>query len=333
MPIGYFAPATDVLWRLLSDSGVDPQALFAEFGIDESSLRDPAKRLPFTTVAALWARVGEVLDEPCLGLRSADFLFASHLGALGHAWLASSNLCDALLRAERYGRMLSDHRELTLEPGPHYLRVLISHDSLDVAAVQRADSVLAALQVMCRWRAGEQFCAARVQLRHAPLPACAQRYRQLFGCEVEFDAAQDSLWIDNEVAQRALPGGDPQLARINEDYLCSLVAGLDRSDLLARAKTQILAQLPSGRVHMAQVATALHLSSRTLQRRLGALGTSFSGVMDDVRREMTLELLQDPRRSLTDIAFSTGFSSLSSFSAAVRHWTGQAPSQVRSTAD
>ena len=62
------------------------------------------------------------------------------------------------------------------------------------------------------------------------------------------------------------------------------------------------------------MAAALHLSARTLQRRLTQEGTSFQDVLDDVRHEAALVLLEDPSKSAAQVAFLLGYSDLRPFS-------------------
>ena len=70
-------------------------------------------------------------------------------------------------------------------------------------------------------------------------------------------------------------------------------------------------------------------SSRTLQRRLVEVGTSFRALVDSTRREIVERALRNTRMSLTEVAFCAGFASQSTLSAAVRQWHGMAPSQYR----
>ncbi|MGB5734327.1 MAG: helix-turn-helix domain-containing protein [Thiohalocapsa sp.] len=57
--------------------------------------------------------------------------------------------------------------------------------------------------------------------------------------------------------------------------------------------------------------------------------TSFGDLAEQTRRELIENCLRDPRLSMTEIAFRTGFSTHSGFSNAVRRWTGMAPSAYR----
>jgi AraC-like DNA-binding protein len=77
------------------------------------------------------------------------------------------------------------------------------------------------------------------------------------------------------------------------------------------------------------VARALHVSVRTLQRRLVVAGTTFREVADRVRGELAQEHLVDPRTSITEVAYLLGFSDETSFNRAFRRWTGESPGRWR----
>lgn len=77
------------------------------------------------------------------------------------------------------------------------------------------------------------------------------------------------------------------------------------------------------------IARSLGLSSRTLQRRLSELGTSFAGEVAQVRVARAITLLESTDDPLTRIAFDVGCPSLSSFSTLVKKVTGETPSAIR----
>ena len=77
------------------------------------------------------------------------------------------------------------------------------------------------------------------------------------------------------------------------------------------------------------MAKGLHMSRRTLQRKLAEAETTYLKLVDDTRRDLALRYLEDPRRSITDITFTLGFSQQSAFTRAFKRWTGVAPSAFR----
>lgn len=79
------------------------------------------------------------------------------------------------------------------------------------------------------------------------------------------------------------------------------------------------------------VAKALAMSRRTLTRRLSEEGTSFRGILDEVRAELARALLQDRSLSVGDVAFFLQYSEPAAFHRSFRRWTGQTPQSYRTT--
>jgi AraC-like DNA-binding protein len=83
--------------------------------------------------------------------------------------------------------------------------------------------------------------------------------------------------------------------------------------------------LPDERPTIERVAPRLGMSVRTLQRRLHDWEHSFEDIVDDTRRDVAIERLTTGETSITETAFSLGYSDLSHFTRAFRRWTGTTP--------
>ena len=164
--------------------------------------------------------------------------------------------------------------------------------------------------------------------RHAP-PACEEAYRDFFNAPVFFTAAGDCILLPLDAVDRALPGTNPQFARIHDQLNVDYLAQLRKGDLGHRVKAGILDALPSGSVANEQVAKDLGMSVRSLQRKLAEESTSFRDLLDASRQEMALGYIRDPGIELSEIAFLLGFSDQSAFSRAYKRWTGETPNEVR----
>ncbi|WP_435231766.1 AraC family transcriptional regulator ligand-binding domain-containing protein [Pseudopelagicola sp. nBUS_20] len=80
---------------------------------------------------------------------------------------------------------------------------------------------------------------------------------------------------------------------------------------------------------LTQTASAMHLTPRTLIRRLQSDGTSFQAIKDALRRDIAIRDLQAGRKSVETIAHDVGFSSAANFHRAFQRWTGSTPSSYR----
>lgn len=84
--------------------------------------------------------------------------------------------------------------------------------------------------------------------------------------------------------------------------------------------------LRSGEPTIDRVASATGISRRSLQRSLGAEGTTFSEVLDDVRRRLAHDLLRENGMSVGSLATVLGYKQQSAFTRAFRRWQGEPPS-------
>ena len=160
-------------------------------------------------------------------------------------------------------------------------------------------------------------------------PSCADRFDRLFGVTVEFDQPGYELWMDPEVVNEPLATANPELVRINDQIVTDYLAHLDRSDVTTRVRAKLIERLPDGNVGEDEIANALNLSSRSLQRKLRAQGVSFKQLLDNTRRELGLQYVRNPNQSLIEIAFLLGFAEPGNFTRAFKRWYGGSPSQYR----
>ncbi len=74
------------------------------------------------------------------------------------------------------------------------------------------------------------------------------------------------------------------------------------------------------------------MSAATLKRRLNIEGTTYSEILDEVRRDLALRHLADRRLSIAKVALRLGFSNASAFGRAFKRWMGMTPIAYRKRA-
>ena len=87
--------------------------------------------------------------------------------------------------------------------------------------------------------------------------------------------------------------------------------------------------LHQGEPRREDIAARLHLTDRTLQRRLQAESVSYQQLLDVTRCELARQYLSDERRSLTEVADLLGFADQSNLFRACKRWFGLPPGQYR----
>jgi len=78
-----------------------------------------------------------------------------------------------------------------------------------------------------------------------------------------------------------------------------------------------------------QVAAAMHLTPRTLIRKLQREDTAYKTVLEELRREYAQRLLQDARLKITDVADILGYRETANFTRAFKRWHGVSPASWR----
>ena len=96
-----------------------------------------------------------------------------------------------------------------------------------------------------------------------------------------------------------------------------------------QVRRQLTAQLSSGMANQESIANELHMSLRTLQRKLESEGTTFKRLLEETRKGLAIQYMAESHHSVNEITYLLGFSEASNFSRAFKRWTGQSPSAYR----
>lgn len=320
-----------LIWRWLELHGLSARDLFAAQGIDGQDLQPQRDRIAVDVLERVLAAALNRIGDNCRGLRASRCWHPSDLGALGYAWLASSSIRTAVQRMVRYSKTIGDKAELTTAESPQGFKVILDQKPRDPRVHEfMTDFIMSLIIDMCRFNAGASLRPVEVGLCRGR-PDCAKSYSDFYGCEVVFSSEADSFTLTNEDADRPLPTSNKQLAGLHDQILIQQLAHLQREDISTRCKAIVLDNLTSGEISVEKVAQALHMSPRTLMRRLESQGTNLKSLVDEIRHGLASSYLADPNNSITEVAFLLGFSHPSSLSRASNRWFGMSPIEFRST--
>ena len=323
-----FAPSVINLWRTIESYGIDPVPLFAAENIQIHLPIDPCVRLPFGKIDRIRAKVAKLSGDEAIGLRAASVFLPSQMGALGYAFQASLTLRKACSRLERFVRVINNNAHVFVEDRDGCMVVTLKLEVSSACKPVLDDGALAITTIMCRMIGGDRFRLMAVNFKHAE-PKDSKPYFEFFGCQLHFDQAENQLLIPLSLADKTLVGADPELALINDQVVTRRLARIDRDDIVARVQAVLMDQLPSGNISDDSVADALHMSVRTMHRKLTEVSSNFRTLLVELRRNLAELYILDNSLTLTEISLLLGFSEPSSFSRAFKSWTGTAPSEAR----
>lgn len=323
-----FAPGVVNIWRAIESYGIDPEPLFAAEGIKLQPPIDPCIRLSYEKIDRIRAKAVELSGDEAFGLRSASAYLPSQFGALGYAWQASLTLRRGCMRLERFVRVVSDKATINVEDSGNCMVVTLRVNAPSESVTARDDGALALVTKMSRLVSGDHFRLQAVNFKHRK-PRDIKPYFEYFGCELNFDQPENQLLIPLSIADKTLTGANPELALLNDQVVTRRLARLDKDDIVARIRGVLVDQLPHGRISDDTVADALHMSVRTMHRKLVDADSNFRTLLVEMRRSLAEAYILDNSLTLTEISLLLGFSEPSSFSRAFKNWTGTAPSDAR----
>jgi len=169
----------------------------------------------------------------------------------------------------------------------------------------------------------------RFEFLHAPRGR-GQEYRSLLGAPVVFEQPRCAISIASSALALPTRRADPEAAWVLENEARRRLAQVVEGHVLARVEAVLRRHIEADiDVDAEAVASSLGMRLRTMQRRLREERSSFQAVLASVQRDVATGLLLDRSRSVSSIARSLGFKSVSSFDRAYRRWTGHLPRRPR----
>jgi AraC-like DNA-binding protein len=318
---------------LENDYQIDPLPIFTALGIDMDLCRKPGARVPFAKMGEIWIRAVDVTGDPMFGLAVGRNVRPSDFYVLGHAWLASASLLDAMQCLCRYAKVLSTViGDVRLQRNEDSIALVERFPNKELLPNKAAkDGGYAALMNLCEFVRRRPVHPVSVTLVITPDHG-SDEYDRLFRCPITYGADADRFVFTVGDLEEPLSGSIPEIAdaagRIAESY----IASLDKNAVATEIRQMLIQMLPSGRVDQDTVANRLYRSKSTLQRQLKLEGSSYREILESTRRSLAEQYLKDGTYTQAQIAFMTGFADQSNFARAFRRWTGVSPGQFQKAA-
>ena len=314
-------------WRVvLRDLGISEAEVLRRASLPSDLFSLEAPTLQPAEYFRLWEVLEQVAGLPALPVRIGEALTVEGFDALLLAILSSADLDTALDRLRRFKR-LTGPMEMTLERDTDTTRVRIA-----CLAESSMPPVMLGFELVFVVQLARLATRVRIvpQRVTAPRELDAPRdYEAYFGVPVQ-RGSELAVTFATRDAKRPFVTRNPAMWRFFEPELQRQLCTLDDAATMAeRVRVALLEHLPSGRASIEEIASALHLTARTLQRRLREDGTRFQEVLSRTREELALHYLERSDLSGAEISFLLGYEDPNSFFRAFQQWTGKTPETAR----
>ncbi|BAN26578.1 helix-turn-helix AraC domain protein [Caballeronia insecticola] len=292
--------------------GLNPVELVDEVGIDPVALANPDARVSAAACCRLLELAAEKASCPTFALRMAETRQTFGTGVINVLLAHKRTLRDVLLAAAEFRHLLNEalavyiedvgetvtiREELVVDPGTP------THQAIELAVGVLARHSSALL--------GSHWKPRAVHFTHRG-PANLTFHRRFFACPLEFGSDFNGLVCAAAELDFLNPAADPELVRYAESLATPLNASATNSIALEVRKA-IYLLLPVEHATVDLVARHLRLSVRTMQRQLGTANTSFSELVEEVRRELAVRYMSNPLYPIGRVAALLGYNQQGSF--------------------
>lgn len=254
------------------------------------------------------------------------------LGLLGYAILSCRDIGRALEIVYRYHALTAEayQVQLSANDGSASIRLRIRPAFLEykrVIAEEFATGLWIVLSDLLPTSA--DLRQVRIDLDY-PAPSYAARYGELLPCDIRFDQDQTAITFPAAWQQLPIQSADATIEQVCRAQCDALLQGMGTGRQIVDDIWRRLLSVPSNRTPtLAEVAEAMMMSPRTLERRLLAAGTSFRSIQSSVRKSMAAQYVTLGSVSGEEIAYLLGYSQPSAFYRAFKEWFDMTPTQFR----
>jgi len=318
------------LLELLAGRGISPSQLVMNTRLSPRALGLPGTHISVREYDQIIRNAYRLSNDPLLGLEHGRRMSIASHGFLGFAVMASETLGEGLSLAVRYAgtrtglaqiRFRQEQESCALE----IVRAAALPDSFPFIA----HNILSTLVTIARFLTRDNEALSPI----IRLAESEQRpvafYEQLLGCPVEFNREHYELVLPKDALNLEVSTAN-SVARLNAEQECERLlaeAPGEHIDVASRVRA-LLISYGSG-LSLTETAERLRISTRSLNRQLAQLNTSYRKMVEEVRREQATKMLGNSSMKIAEIAEELGYTDTSNFVRAFRKWLGITPLNYR----
>jgi AraC-like DNA-binding protein len=312
----------------VEEEGVRVSAVLRRAGLPQD-LFDQTRILVNTEeLFALWRAIGEVSQDPAIGWKLATETKTERFHPMGLAALSTENFGTAVAHMARYKKLSAPEEILQQTENDEWSIQFHWSMAVDVEPQILIEHCFAWVLTIARHGSGKRISPVRVELVHPR--SHLKSLERYFGCPVVCGASRNALVFragdaacpfvtrNAELLEMLAPQFEQELKQHSgEDTFIELVRGA------------IQQRLTGQRPNVEDIARDLHMSPRTLQRRLQEAASGFQRVLDEARHQMARYYLGNSVLELNEAAYLLGYEDANSFARAFRGWEGMPPGHWR----
>lgn len=296
-------------------------------GVETSRLEKkyPGAEISLPQLGALLEDAAKISKDLLFGLHAAQAMTRGSYGLLEFALRSAPTARKAMEQLATYGQLINPLVRWSMEVDGD--EIALHHRAPRRGGVGRQGNVFTVARIVqiAREMLGEGVHPTQVWLAHEAARAEPEMVRFFGGAPISFGHASNAVWFDAKTLDAAPTDADAALNQALEVHGVAVLARCaNDEDVYQRARGVVVEALPRGAVSLASTAKKLHVTPRTLQRRLAEDGVSFAELLNEARRSQAERLLR-LGTAVNEVARQVGYADAAAFVRAFKSWTGNTP--------
>jgi AraC-like DNA-binding protein len=312
----------------LEELGLSASTILRRAGLPQHFLDQPRVLLKTEELFALWRAIGEVSTDPTIGLQLGTETKTERFHPVSLAALSTENFGTAVKQIARYKQLTCPEEILQTKDDEEWsiqFRWLLADEVEPPVLIECA---FAWMLSVARHGTGTRMSPVRVEFiqPRAHVKAIERHFR----CPVVCGAPRNLIVFHAADAQRPFVTRNAELlGLLAPQFEEELKQEKLNENFVERVRIAIQQKLTGQRPTIDDIADALHVSSRTIQRRLQEEGSSFQRVLEEARHQLARQYLNNSVLELNEAAYLLGYNDANSFVRAFRTWEGVPPARWR----
>ncbi|WP_120501262.1 AraC family transcriptional regulator [Roseovarius sp. EL26] len=251
---------------------------------------------------------------------------------LSYVFLNSPTVGEAIEKAVNYARLVRGFAKLSFYEDGNGMFLEID----SISQLMRADGAhnefrISAFLTSLQIAAATPLSIHEIRFPHELTEDAQTQISEVLSIKVKQSQRVPGILFDKTILDIPIRDADPALLLHLETHVQTLMSDLapDIGETSSLVQSEITSRLSFTAPTQDDVAKTLGMSISTLGRKLAKEGTTYKQLLKDIRARLAEQYLDDPKLSLSDIAFALGYSDQAAFTNAYKTWTGQSPGSVR----
>jgi AraC-like DNA-binding protein len=312
----------------LEELGVRAAAVLQRAGLPPGLVGQARVLLTTEELFAVWRAIGEVSADPAIGTLLGTENRMERFHPVSLAALSSENFGEAVNQMARYKQLTCPEKIIQSKDEEEW-RIQFSWLLAEEAEPQAlVECCFAWVLSVARLGTGKRLSPLRVEFDQPR--GHSKMLERHFGCPVNSGSAHNAIVFRASDADRPLVTRNAELlGLLAPQFEEELKQESSDESFVERVRRAVQEKLTGRRPTIEDIADALHVSSRTLQRRLQEAGSNFQRVVEEARHQLARRYLNNSVLELNEAAYLLGYEDANSFVRAFRTWEGIPPSRWR----